>query len=90
MYFTNMLNSPSIDRALMDGSEHESLFKSTLVHPQSLTIDKKDNKLYWADSGLNRIESADLTGRNRRILVDATVSGISKASKRFVNKAILF
>ncbi|XP_005110515.1 low-density lipoprotein receptor-related protein 6 isoform X2 [Aplysia californica] len=73
MFFTNMVSSPRIEMALMDGSEAITLFKNVLVHPQSLTIDKKENRLYWADSRLNRIELSDLTGGNRRILVDGQV-----------------
>lgn len=74
MYFTNMVSSPKIEMALMDGSERTTLFKNVLVHPQSLTIDTKDDNLYWADSKLNRIEMSDLMGGNRRVLVDGQVS----------------
>ncbi|BFZ05153.1 hypothetical protein BsWGS_08192 [Bradybaena similaris] len=73
MYFTNMVSSPKIEMALMDGSERTTLFKNVLVHPQSLTIDTKDDNLYWADSKLNRIEMSDLMGGNRRVLVDGQV-----------------
>ncbi|GFO50674.1 low-density lipoprotein receptor-related protein 6 [Plakobranchus ocellatus] len=73
MYFTNMISPPKIETALMDGSERTPLFYSALEHPQSLTIDKREQKLYWADSRLNRIEIADLTGGNRRVLVDGQV-----------------
>ena len=69
-----MVSSPRIEMALMDGSEPVTLFKSNLNHPQSLTIDKKENRLYWSDSSLNRIELSDLTGGNRRVLVDGQVN----------------
>ena len=73
MYFTNMADPPTIEQALMDGTEGSILFSSALEHPQSLTIDKKEGRLYWADSRLNRIEVADLSGGNRRVLVDGQV-----------------
>ncbi|RUS74219.1 hypothetical protein EGW08_018025 [Elysia chlorotica] len=73
MYFTNMVKPPRIEQALMDGTERTPLFSSALEHPQSLTIDKHEQKLYWADQRLNRIEIADLTGGNRRVLVDGQV-----------------
>ena len=68
-----MVKPPKIEQALMDGTERTPLFSSALEHPQSLTIDKREQKLYWADQRLNRIEIADLGGGNRRVLVDGQV-----------------
>ncbi|GFR86359.1 low-density lipoprotein receptor-related protein 6 [Elysia marginata] len=73
IFFTNMVKPPKIEQALMDGTERTPLFSSALEHPLSLTIDKQEQKLYWADQRLNRIEIADLTGGNRRVLVDGQV-----------------
>ncbi|XP_013065627.2 low-density lipoprotein receptor-related protein 6-like [Biomphalaria glabrata] len=70
LYFTNMITPPRIEVALMDGSERHTLFDSVLYNPQSLTIDTKERNLYWVDSNLGRIEYSDLTGGNRRVLVD--------------------
>ena len=75
MFYTNLVSQPRIEKALMDGSEVVVLFKSALVHPQALTIDKQENRLYWSDSKLNRIEFSDLTGGNRKVLVDGQVRG---------------
>ena len=74
MFFTNMVKSPRIESARMDGSEKTELFIKQLAHPLSLTIDKVEGKLYWADADLNRIEMSDLTGGNRRVLVDGRIS----------------
>lgn len=75
MFFTNMVNSPRIEVALMDGSERTTLFRNNLAQPQSLTIDPKEKNLYWADPALSRIESSDIMGGNRRVLVDGQVGG---------------
>ncbi|KAK7490751.1 hypothetical protein BaRGS_00017980, partial [Batillaria attramentaria] len=74
MFFTNMVKSPRIESARMDGSEKTELFIKGLVHPLSLTIDKTEGKLYWADADFHRIEMSDLTGGNRRVLVDGQIS----------------
>ena len=67
-------NGPSIERASMDGTEGVTLFDVNLGRPGPLVIDSAGNHLYWADSSLNRIECSDLSGGNRRILVQDSVS----------------
>ena len=76
IFYTNMVTSPRIESARMDGSERSELFIKQLVHPWCLTIDKQTNKLYWADAHLNRIEMSDLTGGNRRVLVDGRMADV--------------
>jgi hypothetical protein len=65
-----MGNHPSIMRASMDGKRHLQLLASELDRPGPLAIDVEGNKLYWADSRLNRIECSDLSGGNRKNLVN--------------------
>lgn len=74
MYWTDMGNHPSIMRASMDGTGHIKLFASELDRPGPLAIDVEGNRLYWADSRLNRIECSDLSGGNRKNLVDQGVA----------------
>lgn len=69
-----MGSHPSIIRASMDGTARIKLFDSELDRPGPLAIDIEGNKLYWADSRLNRIECSDLSGGNRKNLVDQDVS----------------
>jgi low density lipoprotein receptor-related protein 5/6 len=73
MYWTNKGNRPSIMRASMDGTRHITLFFTEIYRPGPLTIDVEGNKLYWADSRLKRIECSDLSGGNRKTLVDTFV-----------------
>ncbi|ESP02557.1 hypothetical protein LOTGIDRAFT_171958 [Lottia gigantea] len=70
MYWTNMVSSPKIEKAAMDGTEKTTLFETNLEHPLALTIDKHSNKLCWADSALKHIECSDLGGGNRVVVVD--------------------
>lgn len=74
MYWTDMGSHPSIIRASMDGTARIKLFDSELDRPGPLAIDIEGNKLYWADSRLHRIECSDLSGGNRKNLVDQDVS----------------
>ncbi|XP_048242332.1 low-density lipoprotein receptor-related protein 6-like isoform X1 [Haliotis rufescens] len=76
MYWTNMVSQARIEKAAMDGTERITLFKLALGHPGSLAIDKKSRKLFWADHDLHRIESSDLEGGNRKILLDGLTGSL--------------
>ena len=52
----------------MDGSSREVLHDTTLADTFAITIDYENQVLYWADYSLNRIESSDVDGSNRRTL----------------------
>ncbi|XP_014786530.1 low-density lipoprotein receptor-related protein 6 [Octopus bimaculoides] len=73
IYWTNMVKPPKIEMAAMDGTEKTVLFGNDLKHPTALTIDYKSQRLYWSDLELNRIECSDLSGGNRKILVDSEI-----------------
>nr|XP_022323721.1 low-density lipoprotein receptor-related protein 1B-like [Crassostrea virginica] len=59
-------NSPHIGRAFMDGSSQRVLLSKDVVWPNGLAIDFKENRLYWADGHLDKIESIDIYGLNRK------------------------
>ena len=68
MYFTTVQErSAKIEGASLDGTERESLFTTGLIRPVALALDNKLAKLFWVDADLKRIESSDLTGKQRRI-----------------------
>ena len=50
----------------MNGESKEDIIKIYLISPTGLTIDYPNNKLFWLDSKMHRIESSDLDGKNRR------------------------
>ena len=52
----------------MDGSSREVLHDTTLADTYAITIDYENQVLYWADYTLNKIESSDVDGSNRRTL----------------------
>lgn len=55
----------------MDGSRRQTLFKSRLAAPASITIDylAGDKRIYWADHKLNTIETAKPDGSNRVVVI---------------------
>lgn len=52
----------------MDGGSRMALHSTNLIETYALTMDYDRQVLYWADYNLNRIESSNADGSNRRIL----------------------
>ncbi|XP_043192956.1 low-density lipoprotein receptor-related protein 4-like [Amphibalanus amphitrite] len=60
---------PRIESARLDGSERRRLVTERLSAPTGLALE--GDRMYWADSELHTLESADLAGGNRRVLVSS-------------------
>ncbi|XP_066926759.1 serine-rich adhesin for platelets-like [Clytia hemisphaerica] len=60
----------SIKHATMDGLNPKIIIE-TVGWPNGLAVDKDENQLFWADTRPNRIESSDLDGNNRKIILQA-------------------
>uniref|UniRef100_A0A5S6QCG0 EGF-like domain-containing protein n=1 Tax=Trichuris muris TaxID=70415 RepID=A0A5S6QCG0_TRIMR len=58
-----------ISKAAMDGSSFRRIVTGGLAWPNGLTIDHYADRLYWADAFLDTIESSDLEGRSRRVVL---------------------
>ncbi|XP_043075944.1 nidogen-2 isoform X2 [Puntigrus tetrazona] len=71
LYWTDF-GRHNINRALLEfGSEPEAVISQGLVQPEGLAVDAVHRKLFWVDSGKDRIETSDLDGRNRTVLIDS-------------------
>ena len=69
----------SIERCAMDGTSQQKLITMDLDEPGSLAVDSEQQKLFWTDVGLNRIEWSNLHGGHRQVLVEkeSSLSGIT-------------
>ncbi|XP_062608198.1 low-density lipoprotein receptor-related protein 4-like [Saccostrea cucullata] len=54
-----------IGRGAMDGDSRSFFVSSNLYSPTGLTVDYKDEKLYWSDSYMNTVNYIGLDGNNR-------------------------
>lgn len=54
----------------MDGLDNKVLVKDDIYKPSGLTLDLQENLLYWCDQSLSRVESVDLNGNDRRIVLE--------------------
>ena len=52
----------------MEGRNRTALHTTNLQTPYALTIDYATQTLYWADYALNKLESSNTDGSNRRLL----------------------
>ncbi|XP_018570175.1 protein cueball [Anoplophora glabripennis] len=77
IYWTNQKSEyPSIERARLDGTGHETLVDRDVVTPEGIAIDYQSQRLYWADSRggsiYGRIESTTLEGKERELVHEGT------------------
>ena len=68
MYWTDWGAVAKIERASMDGTSREVLHNTSLVWPDALTLDYDAQILYWMDAYLDKFESSDVDGSNRRLI----------------------
>ena len=52
----------------MDGNLKMTLHNTSLQNTYTITLDYQNQVLYWADYSLNKIESSNVDGSNRRTL----------------------
>ena len=57
----------------MAGTFKTVIVSHNLTQPSGLAIDYEDNKIYWTDAVREKIERADLDGKNREVLITATI-----------------
>ncbi|OQV13657.1 Low-density lipoprotein receptor-related protein 4 [Hypsibius exemplaris] len=66
IFFTQWGWEAKIERAWLDGSNRVDLVTTKLSWPNALAIDYIQNRLYWIDAKLDRIESVKFDGLDRR------------------------
>ena len=60
MYWTDWGATPKIERANLDGGDIRTLVQGQLKWPNGLVIDVTSQRLFWADAGVDKIETSDL------------------------------
>ena len=74
MYWSDWGSDAKIERASMDGQNRTVIHDTDLMWPNALTLDFQTQILYWADANLDKIESSNTDGSNRRLLTTTSVS----------------
>lgn len=68
MYWTDWGSIAKIERASMDGENRMALHTTNIVWPNGVTVDYPEQKIYWSDAYLDRIEYSSVDGSGRQIL----------------------
>ncbi|XP_064423218.1 low-density lipoprotein receptor-related protein 4 isoform X2 [Latimeria chalumnae] len=69
LFWTDWGHIAKIERAHLDGTDRKVLINTDLGWPNGLTLDYDTRRIYWVDAHLDRIESSDLNGKLRQVLV---------------------
>lgn len=69
IFWTDWGKWPRIERANLDGQNRTAIVTTKLYWPNGLAIDLIRERLYFADSHLDYIESCDYNGQNRRQII---------------------
>lgn len=68
MFWTDSGAKKAIERASLDGNERVSIVTTSLHLPSGIELDKGNKRIFWVDEALDRVESVDYNGNNRKLL----------------------
>lgn len=69
LFWTECGKQASIEVAGTDGTARRNLISQNIYWPVGLTIDYPAKRLYWIDSKLRLVESCNLNGTDRRLIL---------------------
>uniref|UniRef100_A0AAX7SHF4 Low-density lipoprotein receptor-related protein 4 n=1 Tax=Astatotilapia calliptera TaxID=8154 RepID=A0AAX7SHF4_ASTCA len=69
LFWTDWGHIAKIERSHLDGSDRKVLINTDLGWPNGLTLDYDTRRIFWVDAHLDRIESSDLNGKLRQVLI---------------------
>lgn len=77
IFWSDWEANPKLERAELDGNNRVTLVNSSIVWPNGLVVDIENGKLFWADAKLDKIETMNMDGSGRRIVLDVNVPHVS-------------
>ena len=69
MFWTDWGAKARLERADMDGNKRKVLVSKGIVWPNGLTADYDEDRLYWVDANRDTIESCNLDGLDRKLVL---------------------
>ena len=60
---------PSIIQAQMDGQRYSLVIDTNLKWPNGLSLDRENERIYWIDAYLDKMETSMYDGSDRKVLI---------------------
>ncbi|XP_076062572.1 low-density lipoprotein receptor-related protein 6 [Oratosquilla oratoria] len=73
MFWTDWGEQPKIERAALDGSMRKVIITKGIGWPNGIAIDYENQRIYWCDAEKDKIEYANMDGKERRELLSDQV-----------------
>ncbi len=73
MFWTDWGHTPHIGRAALDGQDVVTIITEDIIWPNGLALDYGEQRIFWLDAKLRRLESSDVTGNNRHLIRDTDI-----------------
>ncbi|XP_070547805.1 sortilin-related receptor-like [Ptychodera flava] len=73
MYWTDWGDQPHIRKGHMDGGRSDIIIDDNIHWPNGIIIDHQTQRLYWTDAYFDRIETANLDGSGRQVLLNEDI-----------------
>lgn len=89
MYWSDWGETAMIERASMDGQARKVIVSNNLIWPNGITIDYAQDRLYWADANLHKIEYSNLDGSNR-LLLETALNGVLHPFSITIENEVLY
>ena len=75
MFWSDLGEIAQIERAFLDGGDRRVILNTDLSQPVGITVDYSEQRIYWSDVDLNRLEFCNFDG-NGRAVVETEASGL--------------
>lgn len=75
MFWSDLGSTSQIERAFMDGSDRRAIITNELSRPVGITLDYSEQRIYWSDVDLYRLEYCNYDGSSR-FIVETEASGL--------------
>ena len=75
MFWSDLGEIAQIERAFLDGGDRRVILNTDLLQPVGITVDYSEQRIYWSDVDLNRLEYCNFDG-NGRAVVETEASGL--------------
>ncbi|EDS40963.1 low-density lipoprotein receptor [Culex quinquefasciatus] len=70
LFWSDWRKDPVIERADMDGERRKTIVTTDLGYISGLAVDGHEKRIYWTDSKSKKIESCDMNGNSRKVLLE--------------------